>query len=248
MDIDSLAYLQKYTFKIMNSFRKSFVNEKDGKKYITNVDLTLTKAAFTKTEYVEAKLAENSALEERTQEEKNKIALEYIASEDMYGTDEVFDTLDEAVVYGVNDWYGTTYTTIEECLANEEVQAEWGTTIGQLYYNFYYYDIGNTVPELTEQETLDLFYQDAYAEELNNIGTEYAVEYIKYAVGLRLYVSKDGGEEKLVKTTAISIVNVDRTVNYQITENGTYEFILKTKVIDGSKEEILREKIEIKDI
>ncbi|MBQ2916843.1 MAG: leucine-rich repeat domain-containing protein [Clostridia bacterium] len=218
--------------------------EKDEKIYITNVDLTLTKAAFTRAEYVEYKLAENSALEERTQEEKNKIALEYAAST-WYGTEEKFETLDDGVIYAVNDYYGTTYTTIEECLADEYVQTEWGKTIGQLYYNFYYYEIVNTVPELTEQETLDLLYQEAYEEELNAIGREYLVEYNRYASGLKLYVSKDGGEEKLVTTAGISIALADRTVNYSILENGTYEFVLRT---NATKEEILREKIEVRDM
>ncbi len=217
--------------------------EENGKN-TTNVELTLQKATMTLEQYKGAKAAQETR--ELTQEEKNKIAFDYI-SNIWYDTEQTFNNLDEVVVYGINDYYETTaYTTIEECLDDEKVKEEWGTTKEQLYYNCYYYEFSGNGDEMTEQQVLDLFFQEAHEYNQRNKETEYAAEYNRYTMGLKLYVSKDGKAEETV-ATSLTIRGGAKTISYSVKETGTYEFIIKTS-LNGEEEEILREVLRVNNM
>ena len=215
--------------------------EENEKIYGKNVAINITRL-MDETEYEELRKEQNSQIQV-PEETKKQVFLQYFNEAFLPG--EPFSSVDEVVIYDINEYYGENYTTIEECLENESVQEEMGKTKGQLYYAicvYYMYekdsveDVGAN--ELTEQELIDFGYHFfTYQKEF--------YEYTGISGELELYVAIDGEEQETPIGEAFFNVNIkEKTVNYSIEENGTYEFILKTK----NGEEMAREVVRVNDI
>ncbi len=200
--------------------------EENGKNYGINVALNITRLMN------EEEYALFRAEKEITEEMRYEIVLEYLIDEIYSG--EEFTSIDEMIVYDINDWYTTEYTNIEECLQDETVKAEWGTTKEQLYYTFCTYETPNEGNKMTEEQVVDYWYQDA-------INEKYRIEYNKNTNNMSLHIVINGVEQIPI---AASVAGKSRTIYYSIVENGTYEFILKSY----DNEEIAREVLRVNNI
>ncbi len=181
------------------------------------------KITLSSTKTWEEYLASRTA--ELSDDEKEKLAIELILgfyptnanSKEFYYD---IQTVEDIVVCDINCWYDTTYETIAECLEDENVQEEFGTTEKQLYY-YWNMNFGtmeeNETNEMTKQEIIEI----AYTEYINSL------EYNKYTMNLRVYVSKDGAEREEIEK-GINIQSESQTISYTIKENGTYELIVTT--------------------
>ena len=155
-----------------------------------------------------------------TQEEKEKKAVECFCSwyvftqEDLEG----IVTFEQLLISEINAWYYTTYETIGECLEDENVQVEWGTKEEQLYHSLYFYcGAGEKESqEMTVAELVEIFYNGSLENDFN-----------WNTRNLRLFVSKNGGPEEEI-ANRIDIRTEPKTISYEVEENGTYEFIVKT--------------------
>ena len=204
--------------------------ETDGDLCAIKVSINLTKL-MDLTQYAELRAKQDAPNGEITGEIKEQIVIEYFS--EMYG--EQFNSLDEVVVYDINAWYAKNYTTIEECLQDETVQSEWGTTKEQLYYSWCSWIIPTEGDEYTKEEAIDILYPDA-------ITNKYSADFSKYTRNLSVYVENNGKQE-LVKNS-VNITSAKLTVDYGLGKNGKYEFIVKT----NNGEEITREIMQINNI
>lgn len=210
--------------------------EENGKICGINVSLNIPRT-MTEEEYIALKKEQET--EVATDETKKQVLLK--SCYEYFGAEEPFTSIDEAVLYDINYWYGYgPFETLEEALQDETLQADWGTTGGITKEQSYYFllnDLGY-YPEvetesMTEQEVINYYYE----EEKKNI---YRGEYYKYTTNLNLYVSVNGEETLISKNIRI----YETTVNHAIEQNGTYEFILKT----ARDEEIAREILHVNNI
>ena len=205
--------------------------EQNGKVYGTNVEINVER--LLDINQYSALVKEQGLQNQAPEETKKQAFLQYF--NDWFYPDEPFTNIDKIVVYDVNLTYGTEYTSIEECLQDEIVQGDMGTTKEALYYYLYTMCLGdpgveNT--EITEQEAIDTYYQ---IEEL----------YYKNIAGISLHVAINGLEQEEPLSQIRFASNLNQiTVNYAIGQNGTYEFILKTR----NGEEIAREILRVSNI
>ncbi len=207
--------------------------EQDGKIYGINVALNIPRL-MSSDEYVALKRQQET--EVVSNETKKQAFLQ--GCNEYFGPDEPFTTIDEAVLWCINNWWECgPFETIEEALEDGILEEIWGATTKEGLYYFLLYDMGYypdvETESVTEQEAINYYYE----ENKNNI---YRSEYNKYASNLKLYVVKDG-QETLIKD---KITINETTVNYAIGETGTYEFILKT----SQGEEIAREVLRVNNI
>ena len=199
------------------------VNNEETNGAITakNIEITIPKSAVTWEEYVQKALKEEVA-NIPTETKLEAFLQGFYENQFIPSLEEPLASVDEVIIYVANESFGTTYTTIEECLEDENIQGEWGYSKEELYYGFNSVYLGLLVEEdseLTEQELIDSFYVEYVLAE------DY---YYRYTFNLKLYVSKDGGEgEEIAKNINNSFL--DRTYTYEVPGNGIYEFILKTK-------------------
>ena len=204
--------------------------EADGELCVIKVSINLTRL-MSSAQYVELRAKEDASKGEITAEEKEQITLEYIS--EIYGMQ--FNSIDEAVLYDINSWYGKNYTTLEECLQDETVQLEWGSTKEQLYYTWCWWMIPTEGNEYTKDELIDFWYNDS-------INNKYYNEFNKYTRNLSLYIENDGKQELLKNSIILNDEKI--TIDYAIGKNGKYEFVVKT----NTGEEITREVMQINNI
>ena len=201
--------------------------EEEGKMYFTDVKFSIARLMDMETY---SKLKGDIEISDA---EKEQIVVKYLSSEAVYG--ESFESIDEAVVYDiVGNGYGD-FTTIEECLADEGVQLDYGTTKEQLYYAFCTYEY-STRNEYTKGQLIDFWYDDYV---LNSNAPEYNLK----TKDLSLYVKRTGGTEILIQDD-IDLTDEPTEVSYRINQNGTYIFILK----NNKGEEITTESITINNL
>ena len=212
--------------------------EENGKIYGTNVALNITRL-MDQNQYTDLKKEQETTVSDET---KKQAFLQCCT--DYFGPEEPFTSIDEAVLYDINDYYGYgPFETIEEAIQDETLQADWGTITSkeQLYYYLlndldYYPEVESE--SMTEQEVINYYYE----EEQSNI---YNSEYSKYTYRTSLYVAINGVEQETPIEDLIDMRNVEtKIINHGIGQNGTYEFILKTR----NGEEIAREVLRVNNI
>ncbi len=201
--------------------------EIDGKVYGKNVDINITRL-MDKEQYIERRKEQDAGIQV-SEETKKQAFLQYFY--EYFSPEEEFTSIDEIVLNDVNYTYGTEYTTIEECLEDESVQADMGTTKEQLLYYLYTMYIGDIEDEdgaITEQEAINAYYE--YETQY-----KYDTEYYIYTNNLSLYLVKDG-EEQLLKNKINLRTEESITINYSTGENGTYNLILKNGRLEIARE------------
>ena len=205
--------------------------EIDEKIYGTNVAFSIRRL-MDKTQYTDLKKEEAQTVSEET---KKQAFLQYCY--ELFGAEEPFTSIDEAVVYDINNIWGYgPFGTLEEALQDETLQEDSEITTKEQFYYYFLFDVGiNPVAEIesmTEQEVIDAYYEYIYSS-----------EYSKYTTTLSLYVVKDGVQQ-LIREKMNTGATRPTTIDYSIGQNGTYEFILKTQ----NGEEIARETLRVNNI
>ena len=207
--------------------------------YGTDVSLNITRLISDYDEYIALR---------KEQDKSNGVVVSFETKEEVFLEvfsqiflpDEPFASIDEIVLYDINNnWGYGPFETLDDALEDETVQADYGIKKEQVYYTSMYNnylvpdDIENS--EMTEEKAINFVYEQE----------KYGEEYLKYANDLLLYVAIDGKEQEMpIERVVFGIDTNQKTVNYTIGENGTYEFILKTK----NGEEIAREVLRVNNI
>ena len=208
--------------------------EQNGKVYGTNVAINITRL-MNQNQYTDLKKEQAPTVSDET---KKQAFLEYC--NEWYYPEEEFTSIDDVTLFAINYWGYGPFETLEEALLDETVQADIGTTKGEAYWFLLIYDFNIELEDtdIEENQAIDAWYQEEQH-------ADYVGEYYDYTYKINMYLSINGVEQETPIKELIDMRSTETvTVNYAIGQNGTYEFILKTR----NGEEIAREVLRVSNI
>ncbi|MBQ2917461.1 MAG: leucine-rich repeat domain-containing protein, partial [Clostridia bacterium] len=208
--------------------------EQNGKVYGTNVAINITRL-MNQNQYTDLKKEQAPTVSDET---KKQAFLEYC--NEWYYPEEEFTSIDDVTLFAINYWGYGPFETLEEALLDETVQADIGTTKGEAYWFLLIYDFNIELEDtdIEENQAIDAWYQEKQHG-------DYVGEYYDYTNKINLYLAINGVEQETPINESIDMRSTETvTVNYVIGQNGTYEFILKTR----NGEEIAREILRVSNI
>lgn len=215
LDIEVVEHLAQIGPESLLDFSYELANiEANEKKY--GIDLKLNmKSVMTADEYQALKESQEVKNEELTFEQKKEKVMLYLSEE----MNQEISSLDQYVVTLLNsnaDVSGVQHDNIDDWLTDPIILQEFGkdtVTKEELYAALFG---SGEETSLTEEQVIEIAYEDM-------THVDYYGEYNQNTSNLKLYLLKDGKEELLSEN-----IYLEYSQNYIISENGKYEFIVKT--------------------